>query len=254
MNEFASYNFYPSLLDSFQYYLDADARAEEWWNIDENGNYRHTPDEIAYEAEKDLLNAVNRCKTFDTTLADRGTCFNDIVDEMVKHRYAGNDDVEHRELNGHSFKFDVQVAREVAAKLQDAECQYLVEGELKTKYGLVNLYGYADYWWRDKVIDLKTTAKYEFGKYMHHWQRYLYPYCLVQNGYEVNWMEFLVVQMKEPKKTGIVEGEIYTESYNHDQRNAYFHLRDICERFIEWLESKREFITDLKIFNQHNKQ
>ena len=35
------YNIYPTMLDAFQIYLDADARAEEWWNIDEVGKYGH---------------------------------------------------------------------------------------------------------------------------------------------------------------------------------------------------------------------
>ena len=73
------YNIYPTLLDAFQIYLDADARAEEWWNIDELGNYRHTPQELSECAEQELIDTINRCREFDTTLADRGTCFNDIV-------------------------------------------------------------------------------------------------------------------------------------------------------------------------------
>ena len=57
--------------------------------------------------------------------------------------------------------------------------------------------------------------------------------------------------MKEKKSTGVIEGEIYTEFYNHYQAIAESKLRNICELFIEWLESKRELITNKKIFNEH---
>ena len=55
--------------------------------------------------------------------------------------------------------------------------------------------------------------------------------------------------MKEKKRTGVIEGEIYTEFYNHYQAIAESKLRNICELFIEWLDGKRELITNQKIFN-----
>ena len=245
------YNIYPTLLDAFQIYLDADARAEEWWNIDEVGNYRHTPQELAECAEQELIDTINRCREFDTTLADRGTLFNNIVDEMIKEEYAGSDTVEQRTLNGHTFNFDVKMAKGIANMMPGAEFQQPVSATIETRHGDVNLCGYVDYWWRDTVIDLKTTSRYDFGKYANHWQRYLYPYCLCKNGCDVSWFQFVVVLMKEKKSTGVIEGEIYTEFYNHYQAIAESKLRNICELFIEWLDGKRELITNKKIFNEH---
>ena len=69
-----------------------------------------------------MIDTINRCREFDTTLADRGTCFNDIVDELVKEEYAGNDTVEQRTLNGHTFNFDVKMAKGIANMMPGAEC------------------------------------------------------------------------------------------------------------------------------------
>ena len=42
---------------------------------------------------------------------------------------------------------------------------------IPTRYGDVELYGYIDELVRDTVYDIKTTSKYDFGKYEHGWQR-----------------------------------------------------------------------------------
>ena len=42
-----NYKIYPSLLDKFQQYLDADEVVEAFWNIDnETGEYKKTSEEI----------------------------------------------------------------------------------------------------------------------------------------------------------------------------------------------------------------
>ena len=101
------------------------------------------------------------------------------------------------------------------------------------------------------MIDLKTTEKYDFGKYESHWQRFVYPWCLVQAGHEIDRMEFLVVKMTQPRKKGsAITGDIYTESYMHNQAMAEAKLREVCEGFIGWLEINRDKITNKKIFNE----
>ena len=54
------YKIYPSLLDKFQSFLDTDIAVEEWWNLDSEGEYRETADEMSDRLEKELLDAVNR--------------------------------------------------------------------------------------------------------------------------------------------------------------------------------------------------
>ena len=246
-----TYQIYPTLLDQWQRLCDCEMLAEQFWNIDEDGNYRLTPEELAADAEAELIATINRTKVFDTTLADRGTCFNDIIDEMVEGRYCGDAEAEHRSLNGHDFTYSVELAKSVAEKLTDAVCQWKCEGVLSTRYGGVRLYGYIDYWRYNSVIDLKTTEKYDFGKYESHWQRYVYPWCLVQAGHEIDRMDFLVVKMTQPrKKCAAITGEIFTESYTHSQAMAEAKLREVCEGFIGWIEINRDKITNKKIFNE----
>ena len=45
------YKIYPSLLDKFQSFLDTDIAVEEWWNLDSEGEYRETADEMSDRLE-----------------------------------------------------------------------------------------------------------------------------------------------------------------------------------------------------------
>ena len=56
-----NYKIYPSLLDKFQQYLDADEVVEAFWNIDnETGEYKKTSEEIEAELFQNLLDGINR--------------------------------------------------------------------------------------------------------------------------------------------------------------------------------------------------
>ena len=43
---------------------------------------------------------------------------------------------------------------------------------------------------------------------------------------------------------------VYKEAYAYMAKLDIPRLREVCERFIEFLESNRELITDKKIFNE----
>ena len=89
------YKIYPSLLDKFQALLDSDIEAESFWNIDsETGEMKQTPDEIASQHEKELLDSINRVPCEPIEAADKGTCFNEIVDCLINGRASSREDLE----------------------------------------------------------------------------------------------------------------------------------------------------------------
>ena len=276
------YRIYPSLLDRFQTLLDYEQEAEQPWNLVSEtakkrgdypdldvGDYIMSPDELAMKLEVELIDAINRVDYGDVKVAaDRGTALNEIIDCMVMRRKSTRDDVVierqrdadgkttslRADINGGVYTFDVALCRKLRDYFAGSVCQYLAKAPLVTDLGVVELYGYIDYWALDKVYDLKTTTRYEWGKYERKWQRHVYPYCLVESGVipEIAEMEFTVVQLKQATKSGIYTGDIYTEVYSVVPDRTRHALVEMCDRFIGWLESVRPAITDRRIFGGEN--
>jgi hypothetical protein len=257
------YRIYPSLLDKFQGFLDAEIAAEEFWNLDSEGEYKETADEMSDRLEKELLDAVNRVPREPIEAADRGTCFNEVVDCLIAHRkceYEGMDIRSEKRadsgviianLNGFEFVYDLEVCKDAALYFKDAISQHPCSAILPTRYGDVELYGYADEIKGDVVYDIKTTGRYDFGKYGRGWQRYAYPYCLVASGEMpgVSAFEYTAFLWSGgTSRTPVLTAKMYPEVYTYDHATAERELRHICERFIEWLEAHRGQITDKKIF------
>jgi len=121
-----------------------------------------------------------------------------------------------------------------------AASQVFCQGTIQTRYGLVELYGYIDELVEDAVYDIKTTSRYELGKYSKGWQRHVYPYCLVQSGVPVIGFEYTVTDFNN----------CYQEWYDFHYEASEQLIRAHCERLIEFLESRRDKITDKKIFNE----
>lgn len=287
------YRIYPSLLDKFQSYLDSEQEADSFYNTDqETGEQKLTADEIADRHERELLDTINRVPREPSEAADKGTCFNEIVDCIIEHRKSGKEDVKIETIDGYEklvdafgacdetgkpifyeeewkyidkpcilaqmdgfhFYFDIALCKELAAYFKGAVCQHLCKATIDTAYGTVELYGYADEIVMDKVYDIKTTSNYAFGKFERAWQKDVYPYCLIESGEmtEVKEFEYTVVKMKGgTKRTPLITGDIYREAYTYNHEQATVRLRQMLERFIEWLEANRDKITDKKIFNEH---
>lgn len=275
------YKIYPSLLDKFQSYLDADIEAESFWNIDsETGEMKRTPDEIASQREQELLDSINRVPSEPIEAADKGTCFNEIVDCLINGRSSSREDLEidfgvldqygafhpnccdynpvgievvQAKMNGFTFLFDQKTCEEAARYFGEFSIdQHFCKGVISTVYGDVELYGYADEISLDKVFDIKTTSSYSFGKFERAWQKDVYPYCLVQSGEmdRVSEFEYTVFQLTKPSsRNPVISAKMYCEPYTFDFAASEKRLRLFLERFIEWLESHRADITDKKIFN-----
>ena len=275
------YRIYPSLLDKFQSYLDSDIEAESFWNIDsETGEMRLTPDEIAAANEQALLDTINRVPHEPIEAADKGTCFNEIVDCLISRKNTEREDISiesgaldeqgafvpnssevnatgpdviRAQMDGFVFLFDTEVCKEAARYFgRQAIPQHFCKGVITTAYGDVELYGYADEIVRDKVYDIKTTSAYQFGKFERAWQKDVYPYCLVASGEmtTVSEFEYTVFQLTKPSaRNPVIGAKMYAEAYTYDHTESEKRLRSFLERFIEWLEANRERITDEKIFN-----
>ena len=243
-----SYKIYPSLLDAFQHYLDSEVDAEAFSNLDSEGNYRQTADEIAEIRLRALIDKINRVPVTSEAM-EQGTAFNELIDAVIEERYPMLDchiqQICTTRYNNREWRFVAELVKKVAQYVYGSVAQTYGERVLETAYGDVLLYGYADYILRDKIIDLKTTAYYTFGKYERGWQRYAYPYIFGQDMH-IHSFVYLAVQM-HTDILGNTGGTIYEEEYTHTSTDIAS-LRNICERFIEFLNSHREQITDLKIF------
>ena len=273
MKEDVKYKLYPSVLNSFQRLLDSDVDADDFMNIDrETGEPRQTADEIAASRERDLLDLINHVESAPIEAADKGTAFNEIVDCLIENRKSSRDDLVIRSvlldeggniqpdgkiravqasIHGFVFLFDLETCKKAADYYKGTFPQQYVRATINTRYGLVELYGYADYIGRNIVADMKTTSNYSFGKYENGWQKDLYPYCLIESGdmTEVSSFEYTVFQLSGgTSRTPLISAKMYKEDYTYNHAKATARLRQMCERLIEWLEMHRSEITNTKIF------
>jgi hypothetical protein len=307
----SNYQFYPSLLDSFQSYLDTSY--EDFWYQDEAGGYHKnfsedtgyhlSPEEVDVLAKQKLLDALNRVP-FVSEAASKGTMFNEILDCIIQKRGCTEDgkiiktvrspidlanaicppmidpaiseeDIEHQlnkeadaqmtadeifskigkpfifaSCDGFRFCFDIGLCTYAANYFIGSSCQVLTEAELKTAYGGVRLYGYADYVKENKVYDAKTTGRYEFGNYSNHWQRYAYPYTLLKSGMcaKIDEFEFSVFLLRGgTSRTPLITGELFPEVYHVDYNQCEAKLRMQCERLIEFIEENKDLINNKKV-------
>ena len=260
-----AYAITPSQLDAFQSFLDAEYDWGQWWGNSEEP--AKSAEEYAAECEKKLIDQINRCPKEPIEAADKGTAINEVVDMLIHRR---NCDIPGMtvepnceahpysvkvDYNGFSWFFSTALLSDLYKRYPNAISQYPCGAPLQTSKGLVWLYGYLDEWVAYKISDLKTTGEYHFGKYERKWQKHVYPYAVVESGdcTEIKEFEYTAVKLSEPtKKDPIIHGEIYPEVYTNDHEQNRLLLQDICERFIEWLEYRRQFITDRKIFGGEN--
>lgn len=295
------FRIYPSLLDSFQSYLDVNS--EEFFYQDEGGNWHRNYDETTGEyhfsdeevcslAFQRLIDRINRKELEKSEAADRGTCFNEIVDCIIKKEKPHRSDISiwtakeveaFRDLgsvdetgkpdgydywlerikhpcivasmNGYVFFYDINFCKDAAKHFGGSLCQVYTSAPLETKYGLVELYGFADYLRERTVFDAKTTKQYQFGKYEKSWQKHVYPYCFVRNGQctEIQDFEYTCFKLSGgTERQPIITGQMYPEVYSFNYDKSKELVTKHCERFIEFLLENKDLITDRKIFGKSN--
>ena len=245
-----NYRFYATILDAYYGYLNSDVIWEKYWGWSENPP--HTPDEFHELQFKELIDRINR-KPFDNEKADRGTCFNELIDALIENRKPKDVDVERTPdgkcyqavYNNRTFIFPISLCKEFSNYFKGALTQQRVEAVLPTAFGDVLVYGFIDELMPATVHDIKTTGSYSVGKFKDHFQHLVYPYALMQNGSDVRIFEYNVVEFN---KAGFAV-DTYTETYVFNPERDIPILTRHCEEFIEFLEENRELITDKKIFN-----
>lgn len=257
------YCFTPSQLNAFQDFLDSEYLWGQFWGNSEEP--AKTAEEFAAECEKKLIDQINRCPKEANLAADRGTCFNAVVDFLINPRNSLGEVKIHDytecdgevaipcELNNLHFLFSRDLCASVAARYPNAISQYHCGAPLHTDKGVVWIYGYLDEWCGCKISDIKTCKEYAFGKYERGWQKHAYPYAVVESGdcTEITEFEYTAIQLFT-KKNPVIHGKVYPEVYTYDHEQSRRLLQYHCEKLIDWLEHRRDLITDAKIFGGEN--
>lgn len=239
------YNFYATLLDKYESYLNSSRIYNEFWGFSENTE--KTESDFEKEQFQSLIDTINRVP-FDSEPADKGTAFNEVVDCILENRKSDKMEiVSIKELNiiratykGRVFDFNIDLCKEFAKYFEGALTQQRLSGILQTKYGNVELYGYSDEIMDFKICDIKTTKQYKSFKYRDSWQRVVYPFCIQQQGIDISEFEFTITDFKNT----------YIETYIYDPNVDIPRLTNHVEGLIEFIELNKELITDLKIFNK----
>lgn len=258
------YRFTPSQLDAFQDFLDSEYTWGQLWGNSEEPS--KSAEEYTAECEKKLIDAINRCPKEPIEAADKGTAVNEVVDMLIHHRKCEIEGMSVEppceahplsvqvDYNDFTWQFSTDFLK-VYKRFPNAISQYLCGAPLQTSKGAVWLYGYPDEWCGNKISDLKTTGDYTFGKYSRKWQRHVYPYAIVESGdsTEITEFEYTAIELTKPsEKRPIISGKIYPEVYTYDHEQSRMALQDHCEKLIDWLEYRRSYITDAKIFGGEN--
>lgn len=266
---------YPSLLDSYQDYLNSEETWLRFWGNSDTPSV--TLEEFERKQFAGLIDKINRVQPAweETEKRDRGTAFNEIVDCMILGSKSDKMEVErvyevwskgnsedgvlidnnalHTDkvialkatYNKRMFDFPLPICREFADYFKGATPQVYCEAVLPTKHGDVLLYGFIDELMPTSIHDIKVTGSYDAWKFKDKWQRVVYPYCVNANGGRVTDFEYNILLITERKKKSSYE--TITEYYNYTDADVK-RLQAFVEEFIEFLQQHRELILDTKIF------
>lgn len=271
------------------FYQDEDGKWHKNYSETEDA-FHYSQEEVDALLKQELLDAINRVPHEPSEPASKGTALNEIVDCIIHNKKSDNKNIlikslkgvdvkrefgctdevgkpiyydywfEHikipcifAEIDGFSFYFDKDFCKSIAEYFKGSLSQVFTSATIDTEFGEVELYGYIDELRENKVFDLKTTSRYEFGKYSKYWQRHIYPYTLIESGActEINSFEFTAYVLKGgTSRTPLITGVQYAEVYQYNHEQSKMLLKNICERFCQFLEDNRDLITNKKIFNE----
>ena len=206
------YSIYPTLLDSF------------YW-------YKRFPDTKFSE----LIDKINRVKTPMPIAALKGIqfekCVNDCINGIVLEKKG-------KEVVTENFYFNNDLIYKIANKLKNAKTkQEFISGIVKTKFGLVKVYGFVDYSFPEMYVDLKTTSMYKIGKYKINNQHKAYSLIAKVNGNPIKEFNYLVTDFTR----------FFIETYKCTEKLHQEFITEL-EDFIDFLEYHKELITDKTIF------
>ncbi len=221
----------PTLVDAYEYWLRSEAPLQE------------------------MIDRINRVPTEMPEAAMKGSAYNDMIDAILEgkevqtainivrnvpydvYKWTHTYDLPDGDTqNSIEFMFPKRITDDIVHRLQGAASQVYNEAIIKTAWGNVMIYGYVDYVLKDTLIDLKTTSRYDFPKYLHATQHPVYLYTARQS-MDVQNFEYLVTDMRN----------IYIETYHW---NPHFErqLVDKLNAFVAFIYEHKAMITDSKIF------
>jgi len=237
------YKFYATLLDKYESYINSSRIYQQYYGFAENPSI--SEEDFEKQQFQSLIDTINRVP-FESEAASKGTAFNEMVDCIIENRKSEDYEItSFKEQNiirvkddKYIFDFPLDISLKISNLLKGALTQQFCEGNLPTKYGDVLLYGYIDELMPFKVVDIKTTSKYNAFKFRHNWQHIVYPFCLIQNGILISEFEYLTTDFKN----------IWSETYTYNQEIHLPKLIQHCENLIEFIEQNKHLISNKKIF------
>lgn len=91
MSQQPKFRFYPTLLDSFQNYVDSDSIWDKYYGNSETPSI--SVEEFHDQKRQDLLDSINRVKHDTSEAAAKGTCLNEIVDRILTRKIPADNNV-----------------------------------------------------------------------------------------------------------------------------------------------------------------
>lgn len=244
---------YPSLIDKYSEWLRADDTWEKFWGNSETPKV--TPEEFRTKQLISFLDSVNRVP-YESDAATRGTCFNELIDCMLKGSTQSsimeiekNDELYHCKhlASGREFDFHPGIVKTLYKRYRGAQPQVLVEAPINVGGEEVLLYGYIDELMPFAIHDIKTTGKWELNKFRHHAQHLVYTYCVRHLGSDCDQFHYDIVQWgKEPGKE---EFNIESYMWTHESYAQLYELVSGCVSLLGYL---KPLITDKRVFGGVN--
>ena len=216
------YNIYPTLLNDFAYYLNetgAEESGTPW--VDEQG----------------LIDRINRVRRTSPAMS-KGTLFEQAVahaDTSELETLEGNYILQSPELET-PLLVSRQVLDEAIRRYRGGVWQWFIETKLRIGSTRVRLYGYVDVIRRNIATDIKTSSSIKFHNFRDSYQHSAYLTALRDSGADIDHFDYF--------KTDFNDYDIERVNYSESLRGE---LTEHVARFIDFLESRREFITDKRI-------
>lgn len=245
------FSVYATALDAYRNMVNSSDVWQNYWAFSENPP--HTEEQFHWLQVEQFIDGLNRVDGVPSEAASRGTAFNELIDAFVEWRApkmvtTTNKDDSGRavsvtaEVDGFTFTFPLDLLKDYGKRYERAVCQYLTKGTMHTRHGIVQLYGYIDELMSDRIVDIKTTGRYEFPKFANNAQHLVYPYCLRQEGMKLDIFDYDIVVFS---KYGAIEQ--YTERYIWEDSNEQ-RLREWVEDLCDWLTRYAPLIQNPALF------
>lgn len=201
---------YPTIVDSYHYFLSS-----ENMTFDE------------------MIDRINRAPRPVNDAALKGSAFNDLIDMHIQDQDLETTETDYViNKDGLIFSFSRNICDEIARTVKGSLSQVFCKADIKTKYGVVELYGYLDYVYRDIVYELKTTGYYTFPKFHNNFQHKCYLYMLRNMGIEVKEATYIITDFRS----------VYKETYTWNDR-MYNELLSDLNGFLDFVNRNRDQIT-----------